>query len=215
MDQFASSMGKKDHAVLLNCATLEYKYIPLALGEHQIIIANTNNKRGLTDSKYNERRAECDEALADLQRAIKKENLCDITPNEFAEYSHLIKKPVTRNRASHAIHENARTLEAVDALTKGDLSAFGKLMNASHISLRDLYEVTGPELDTLAEAAWRNDGVLGSRMTGAGFGGCTVSIVQTSAVEPFIANVSAEYKEKTGINADFYIAQTGDGAGEL
>jgi galactokinase len=215
MDQFASGMGKKGHAVLLNCGTLEYKYVPLELGDCCVIIANTNNKRGLTDSKYNERRSECEEALADLQTVCEIKNLCALSPVDFEKYSHVIKNPVARNRAAHAVYENARTLEAVAALEKGNLQALGKLMDASHVSLRDLYEVTGAELDALAEAAWRCEGVLGSRMTGAGFGGCTVSLVEESGVDEFICVIGAEYTAATGMTADFYIAETGEGARRL
>jgi galactokinase len=215
MDQFASAMGKKEHAVLLNCASLEYKYVPLALNGHSIIIANTNNKRGLTDSKYNERRAECEEALADLQAVCDIANLCALSSAGFEAHAHVIKNPVARNRAAHAVYENARAQEAVKALEAGNLPAFGKLMNASHVSLRDLYEVTGPELDALAEAAWACEGVVGSRMTGAGFGGCTVSIVQNGMKDIFIEKVSKAYKDRTGLTADFYIAETGNGAGEI
>jgi galactokinase len=215
MDQFAVGMGKAGHAILLDCATLDYRYVPLNLPGAELVITNTNKPRGLADSKYNERRAQCEAALTDLKTVCHIQNLCDLTPPAFEKHAHVIKSPVARSRATHAVFENARTLQAVDALTNGDLAAFGQLMNASHVSLRDLYEVTGPELDALAEAAWECEGVLGSRMTGAGFGGCTVSIVRTDAVAAFKERVGESYTNRTGLTADFYIAETGNGAGEL
>ena len=215
MDQFASGMCRKDHAALLDCATLEYSHVPLSMGNYKLVIANTNKKRGLTDSKYNERRAECDIALSLLQNAISAKNLCDITPDDFEKNKDVINEAVIVNRAKHAIYENARTIKAAEALKSGDIEVFGKLMNESHISLRDLYEVTGRELDTLAEAAWVAEGVLGSRMTGAGFGGCTVSIVHADAINSFINSVGKAYNEKTGIRADFYTTITDDGAREI
>jgi galactokinase len=215
MDQFASGMGKKDHAILLDCNTLSYQYVPIVLGDYVIIIANTNCKRGLSDSKYNKRRAECEEALADLKKIKDVNALCLLDPSTFDKNEDKIKNPIARKRAAHAVYENARTLLAVDALSKGNLKSFGKLMNASHVSLRDLYEVTGPELDALAEAAWGSEWALGSRMTGAGFGGCTVNLVEAKKANGFIKNVSADYTARTGLEADFYIAETGDGAREI
>ncbi|MDR1664593.1 MAG: galactokinase [Clostridiales bacterium] len=215
MDQFASGMGKKDNAILLDCSTLEYQYVPLKLGDYRLIISNTNKKRGLTDSKYNERREECERALHDLQKVCDIKNLCDLSADDFEKYKNAIGDSVACNRAAHAVYENARTKAAVKALNTGNLREFGKLMNLSHVSLRDLYGVSCTELDVLAEAAWNVEGVLGSRMTGAGFGGCTVSVVHKDAADSFIKNVGETYKTRTGLTADFYIAETGDGAGEI
>ena len=215
MDQFACGLGRKNQVILLNCKTLNYEFVPLTMEGYKLIISNTNKQRGLENSKYNERRAECEQALASLRTKLPIEALCDITPALFEEHKHVIKDEVILKRATHIIYENARVLAAVDTLSKNDLFAFGALMNESHISLRDLYEVTGTELDTLAEAAWETDGVLGSRMTGAGFGGCTVSLVAESETTSFIKKVGEIYKQKTGLNADFYIAETGTGAGRI
>jgi len=260
MDQFASAMGRKDHAILLNCATLEYEHVPLALGDYRLVIANTNAKRTLADSKYNERRAECDYALDVLQKVAEIQNLCDIDLAKFTEYANAtfgeavikqvmmrvvvepLKDPSLRDitplsaeetafmRAYHAVRENDRVKYAVEVLNRGDLNAFGEAMTGSHVSLRDFYEVTGNELDSLALAAWEfeevviPDGdcvplpktkVLGSRMTGAGFGGCTVSVVHKDSVEDFIREVGKRYTELTGLAADFYVAETDDGAREV
>ena len=215
MDQYAVGFGKKGHALLLDCNALQHEYVPLDLGGHVIMIANTNSKRGLADTKYNERRGECEAALAILQKKCDVKNLCELDTKIFDAHSHMIKDPALLKRATHAVYENARTIRAVKVLNAGDIKAFGKMMNESHVSLRDLYEVTGDELDALAEAAWQTDGVLGSRMTGAGFGGCTVSIVHKDAAEEFIKSVGAEYTKRTGLTASFYKAGTGDGAGEL
>ena len=192
MDQFAIAMGKKDQAIFLDTSDLSYTYAPIKLANEKIVIACSNKKRGLGDSKYNERRAELSE-------------------EEFESNKDLIKSEVRQRRAKHAVYENQRTLKAVDALKAGNLEEFGKLMNASHVSLRDDYEVTGIELDTLVENAWEQEGVIGSRMTGAGFGGCTVSIVQTDCVDKFIENVGKAYLEKIGYAADFYVVEIGDG----
>ena len=212
MDQFAVGMGKKDHAILLDCNTLKYEYVPIILKEEVIVISNTNKRRGLADSKYNERRRECEKALSELQEKLKINALGELTIEEFEENKNLIKDEVRRKRARHAVYENQRTLKAQKELSNGNLSEFGKLMNQSHESLRDDYEVTGIELDTLVEIAWQQEGVIGSRMTGAGFGGCTVSIVRTDKVESFIKNVGEKYKEKIGYDADFYIVEVSEGA---
>ncbi len=214
MDQFACGMGRKNHAMLLNTTTLEYKYVPVALEGVSIVIANTNKRRGLADSKYNERRSQCEAALTALQKKLDIASLGDLTEEEFEANKQLITDDVERKRARHAVYENRRTIAAVDALNRGDLEGFGQLMNASHISLRDDYEVTGAELDTLVSAAWEN-GAIGSRMTGAGFGGCTVSLVSNSRLEDFIEKVGRTYLEKIGYRADFYIATIGDGAGQI
>ena len=213
MDQFAIAMGKKDNAIFLDTATLEYEYAPIHLENAKIVIACSNKKRGLGDSKYNERRAECEEALAELQKVVDIKALGDLTEEEFEKYKDAIGSEVRMRRARHAVYENQRTKRAVEVLKAGDVAEFGRLMNASHVSLRDDYEVTGKELDTLVDTAWKQDGVIGSRMTGAGFGGCTVSIVKEDAVKSFIENVGKIYEEKIGYKADFYVVEIGDGAG--
>ena len=211
MDQFAIAMGKKDQAIFLDTSDLSYTYAPIKLADEKIVIACSNKKRGLGDSKYNERRAECEEALAELQTKLDIKALGELSEEEFEANKDLIKSEVRQRRAKHAVYEKQRTLNAVDALKAGNLEEFGKLMNASHVSLRDDYEVTGIELDTLVENAWEQEGVIGSRMTGAGFGGCTVSIVKTDCVDKFIENVGKAYLEKIGYAADFYVVEIGDG----
>lgn len=211
MDQFAIAMGKKDQAIFLDTSDLSYTYAPIKLADEKVVIACSNKKRGLGDSKYNERRAECEEALAELQTKLDIKALGELSEEEFEANKDLIKSEVRQRRAKHAVYENQRTLKAVDALKAGNLEEFGKLMNASHVSLRDDYEVTGIELDTLVENAWEQEGVIGSRMTGAGFGGCTVSIVKTDCVDKFIENVGKAYLEKIGYAADFYVVEIGDG----
>ena len=215
MDQFAVGMGKKDNAILLDCNTLKYSYAPVILKDEVLVIGNTNKKRGLADSKYNERRAECEEALKDLQKELDIQSLGELSVEEFNKSEKLIKNEINRKRAKHAIYENQRTIKAQKELMEGNLEEFGRLMNESHVSLRDDYEVTGIELDTMVEIAWNQEGVIGSRMTGAGFGGCTISIVKKDAVDKFIANVGKEYKERVGLNADFYVVNISDGAKKL
>lgn len=209
MDQFAVGMGKKDNAILLDCNTLKYSYAPVILKDEVLVIGNTNKKRGLADSKYNERRAECEEALKDLQKELDIQSLGELSIEEFN------KNEINRKRAKHAVYENQRTIKAQKELMEGNLKEFGRLMNESHVSLRDDYEVTGIELDTMVEIAWNQEGVIGSRMTGAGFGGCTISIVKKDAVDKFIENVGKEYKEKVGLDADFYVVNISDGAKKL
>jgi len=215
MDQFAVGMGKKDHAILLKSDTLEYSYVPLKLEGYKILITNTNKRRGLLDSKYNERRSECEKALSYLQKALPVKNLSEITIEQFEEYQDLIPYEVLRKRAKHVITENKRVLDAVKALNDKDLIKFGELMIESHNSLRDDYEVTGKELDTLVEEALKLKGVIGSRMTGAGFGGCTVSIVKEEEVPDFIKVVSKNYKRKIGYEPTAYITGVGEGAREI
>ena len=215
MDQFAVGMGKKDNAILLDCNTLKYSYAPVILKDEVLVIGNTNKKRGLADSKYNERRAECEEALKDLQKELDIQSLGELSIEEFNKSEKLIKNEINRKRAKHAVYENQRTIKAQKELMEENLEEFGRLMNESHVSLRDDYEVTGIELDTMVEIAWNQEGVIGSRMTGAGFGGCTISIVKKDAVDKFIANVGKEYKERVGLNADFYIVNISDGAKKL
>lgn len=211
MDQFAIAMGKADHAIFLDTNTLDYTYVPLKLDGAKIVIACSNKKRGLGDSKYNERRSECETALAELQKVVDIKSLGELTEEQFEANKDTIGDEVRVRRARHAVYENQRTIQAVEALQKQDLKKFGELMNASHVSLRDDYEVTGIELDTLVEEAWKVDGVIGSRMTGAGFGGCTVSIVEDAAVDRFIESVGTAYRDKIGYAADFYVVQVGSG----
>ena len=211
MDQFAIAMGKKDNAIFLDTADLSYEYAPIALQGAKIVIACSNKKRGLGDSKYNERRSECETALLELQQAVKVRTLGELDEETFEKHQGAIGSDVRRKRAKHAVYENQRTVRAVEALKANDVAEFGRLMNASHVSLRDDYEVTGIELDTLVEEAWKVEGVIGSRMTGAGFGGCTVSIVKDEAIDSFIEKVGTAYKEKIGYAADFYVVEIGDG----
>lgn len=211
MDQFAIAMGKKDHAIFLDTADLSYTYAPVLLEGAKIVIACSNKKRGLGDSKYNERRSECEQALAELQKVTEIRTLGDLSEQEFEANKDAIGSSVRVRRARHAVYENQRTVKAVQALKENDITLFGQLMNASHVSLRDDYEVTGIELDTLVEEAWKVEGVIGSRMTGAGFGGCTVSIVKDGAIPAFIEKVGTAYQEKIGYAADFYVVEIGGG----
>lgn len=215
MDQFAIAMGKEGHAIFLDTATLKYEYAPIKLENAKIVISCSNKKRGLGDSKYNERRSECEAALAEIQEVVGINTLGDLTEEIFEQSKNAIKDEVRKQRAKHAVYENQRTVKAVEALKNNDVKLFGELMNASHVSLRDDYEVTGIELDTLVEEAWKIDGVIGSRMTGAGFGGCTVSIVKDEAVDTFIKEVGAAYEAKIGYAADFYVVEIGDGPVKL
>lgn len=211
MDQFAVAMGRKGCAVCLDTSTLDYTYAPLHLDGVRIVIINTNKKRGLNDSKYNERCNECAHAVEALKKYEFLKNLCELTPEKFEEGKKFITEPTVRKRARHAVYENQRTIDAVKALKSGDLGRFGELMVQSHESLRDDYEVTGAELDTVVEAALRQKGVIGARMTGAGFGGCAVALVKEQDVAAFEQNVAKEYQEKTGLRADFYVVEAGGG----
>lgn len=215
MDQFAIGMGKENNAILLDCNTLKYNYCPVELKDEILVIANTNKRRGLADSKYNERRSECEKALEELKTNLNINSLGELSIEEFENNKTLINSEIRIRRAKHAVYENQRTLMAKDALVKNDLSTFGKLMNESHISLRDDYEVTGIELDTLVELAWNHEATIGARMTGAGFGGCTVALVKKDKVDDFIEKVGQGYKEKIGYEASFYIANVGDGTREI
>lgn len=215
MDQFAIAMGKAGHAIFLDTASLEYDYAPIKLENAKIVISCSNKKRGLGDSKYNERRSECEKALEEIQTVCGISTLGDLTEEQFEQCKSAIKDEVRKMRAKHAVYENQRTIKAVEALKNNDVKLFGELMNASHVSLRDDYEVTGIELDTLVEEAWKVKGVIGSRMTGAGFGGCTVSIVENDSVDTFIGEVGKAYKDKIGYNADFYVVEIGDGPKKL
>ncbi len=211
MDQFAIAMGRRNQAIFLDTATLEYVYAPLALDGVKIVIMNTNKKRGLGDSKYNERRSECEEALSELQGVTELSSLGELSEERFEELSAAIASATRRKRAKHAVYENRRTIRAVEALQKGDLKQFGALMNASHVSLRDDYEVTGKELDCLVHHAWQQKGVVGARMTGAGFGGCAVALVMQAQVEDFVAHVGEAYYKEIGYEAAFYVVEVGDG----
>ena len=215
MDQFAIAMGKKDNAIFLNTSDLSFKYVPIKLDSAKIVISCSNKKRGLGDSKYNERRAECEEALREIQLGMGINTLGDLNEELFENIKMAIRDEDRRKRAKHAVYENSRTIKAVEALKNNDIELFGKLMNESHVSLRDDYEVTGIELDTLVEEAWKIDGVIGSRMTGAGFGGCTVSIVKDESVDNFIERVGAVYKEEIGYKASFYVVEIGSGPCKL
>ncbi|MDC4240278.1 galactokinase [Clostridium tertium] len=215
MDQFAIGMGKKNNAILLDCNTLKYNYCPVELKDEILVIANTNKRRGLADSKYNERRSECEQALEELKTKLNINSLGELSIEDFENNKNLIDSEIRIKRAKHAVYENQRTLMAKEALAKNDLSTFGKLMNESHISLRDDYEVTGIELDTLVELAWNHEATIGARMTGAGFGGCTVALVKKDRAQDFIEKVGQGYKEKIGYEASFYIANIGDGTREI
>ncbi|MDQ0063502.1 galactokinase [Paenibacillus harenae] len=216
MDQFAVANGKADHAILLMCDTLEYELIPFQPNGYKLVIGNTNKRRGLVDSKYNERRSECDQAVEDLKAAYPDLTLLgQLSLEQFNSAKHLIKSDVVRGRAQHVVEEIDRVLQSIKALRANDLKKFGQLMNGSHDSLRDLYEVTGDELDAMVAAARQVPGVLGSRMTGAGFGGCTVSLVHEDSVEAFKEEVGSKYKAATGLTADFYVCSIGNGVERL
>lgn len=215
MDQFASAMGKKDCAIFLDTNTLKYEYAPVDLPDAKIVITNSKVKHSLVSSAYNDRRRESETALKDLKTVVDIQTLGDLTEEQFEQYKDAIKDPINRKRAKHAVYENQRTIHAVDALKANDVETFGKLINASHVSLRDDYETSCEETDILAELAWGVPGVLGSRITGGGFGGCTVSIVKTESVDLFIQTLDKAYKEKTGHQAEFYVVDIGDGAHAL
>ncbi len=215
MDQFTAALGKKDHAIFLNCDTLEYELVPIKLEGIKVIISNTHSPHKLDAGAYNQRVAECKLAVEQISKVRPIKFLAELSEEEFKKVEHAITDETARKRARHVVSEVQRTKEAVKALKAGDIIQFGKLMNASHISLRDDYEVTGFELDTMVEEAWKIDGVIGSRMTGGGFGGCTVSLVKEEAIDTFIKNVGKAYEEKTGIKPEFYIAEIGNGACRL
>lgn len=214
MDQYAIGMGKKDYAMYLDTATLECTYTPIKLDKYEIVIANTNKKRELADSKYNERKSECDSSLMKIQDLRKIDHLCDLNISDFEEVKHVLNS-IEQKRTYHVITENQRTKKSVKVLNQNNIQEFGKLMHESHISLRDDYDVTGKELDTLVDLMMKNEGVLGSRMTGAGFGGCTVSIVEKAYIQGIIKQVSALYKEIIGYKAEFYVISVGNGAHKL
>lgn len=215
MDQFAVAMGKKDHAIFLDTSDLNYEYAPCILDGAKIVITNSKVKHSLVDSAYNDRRNECAAALKALQSELDIQALGDLTPEEFEAHKSLIKDEIQLQRAKHAVYENQRTIDAVTALKAGDIERFGKLMNQSHISLRDDYDVSCEEIDILVDLAWKIPGVLGSRITGGGFGGCTVSIVKDESVDTFIETIGKTYLEKVGHEAEFYTVDIGDGASRL
>lgn len=215
MDQFAVTFGAEKQAILLNCDTLKFKLIDCNLGKYTLAIINTNKSRKLSESKYNERVAECQQALADLKQEITLHNLCELTAEKFALHKHLIKDPVVLKRATHVICENDRVNLAAKALNEGDITVFGKLMYASHASLRNLYDVTGIELDTIVDFCSDYDHVIGARMTGAGFGGCAIALVETAFIEDFTAGLTTYYTEKIGYAPDVYTSEIGDGARKI
>lgn len=213
MDQFASAMGKKDHAIFLDTSSLEYEYAPVALEDAKIVIINSKVKHSLVDSAYNDRRNECETALKEMQTVVDIQTLGDLTEEEFEIHKSAIQSDVRQKRAKHAVYENQRAVKAVEALKKNDVELFGRLMNESHVSLRDDYEVSCEEIDILVDLAWKIPGVIGSRITGGGFGGCTVSIVKNESVDSFIEVIGKEYEEKVGHKAEFYVVDIGKGAG--
>ncbi|MDE7277729.1 MAG: galactokinase [Lachnospiraceae bacterium] len=215
MDQFASAMGKKDNAIFLDTADLSYEYAPLVLEGAKIVVTNSKVKHSLVDSEYNVRRSECEKALEELQTVVDIKGLGDLSEEQFEQYKSAIGDDVRVRRAKHAVYENRRTIRAVEALKNNDLKLFGELMNASHVSLRDDYQVSCDEIDVLVEEAWKVPGVIGSRITGGGFGGCTVSIVKDEAVAEFQEKVGAAYRERVGKDADFYVVEIGDGPAKL
>lgn len=212
MDQFASANGKKDHAIFLNCDTLDFEHVPVKLEGVKVVISNTHSPHKLDSGAYNARVAQCKLAVEQINTVKPIKYLAELTEDDFKEVEHAITDEIAHKRARHVVGEVQRTTDAVKALQSGNLELFGKLMNASHVSLRDDYEVTGPELDAMAEEAWKIDGVIGSRMTGGGFGGCTVSLVKDEAIDEFIEKVGKAYEERIGIKPDFYVAEIGDGA---
>ena len=212
MDQFASAMGKKDHAIFLDTNTLNYEYAPVVLEDAKIVITNSKVKHSLVNSAYNDRRNECETALKELQSVVNIKTLVDLTEEEYEAHKDAIKDPVRQKRAKHAVYENQRTIRAVEALKNNDVELFGKLMNASHKSLRYDYEVSCEEIDILVDLAQAMPGVIGSRITGGGFGGCTVSIVKNDTVDAFIREIGKTYQEKVGHEAEFYVVEIGDGA---
>ena len=215
MDQFASAMGRKDHAIFLDTSTLEYQYAPVLLEDAKIVITNSKVKHSLVNSAYNDRRRECETALSDLQTVTQIKTLGDLSNEAFESFQSAIKDPVCPKRARHAVHENQRTIQAVEALKNNDIALFGKLMNASHESLKTDYEVSCPEIDLLVDLAQAMPGVIGSRITGGGFGGCTVSIVKNDTVDRFVKEIGSAYQKETGHEAEFYIVEIGDGARKL
>jgi galactokinase len=215
MDQFAVAMGKKGKAILLNCDTLQYEYLPFETGDYILAIINSNKQRSLADSKYNERFAECREALARLKKEIDAEHLCDISLAEFEAHRKLINDAVLEKRALHVISENDRVKKAMKALSAGDLNFFGQLMYASHLSLKDLYEVSGNELDSIVEFAKTYKECIGARMTGAGFGGCAIALVRKNNYDDFSSKMIENYTKKIGYSPEVFASEIGNGVSEL
>lgn len=215
MDQFASAMGKKDHAIFLDTNTLHYEYAPVKLPDAKIVITNSKVKHSLVDSAYNDRRNECETALKELQAVVDIKSLGELTEEQFEEHKDAIKDSIRQKRAGHAVYENQRAIRAVEALKANDITLFGELMNASHVSLRDDYAVSCEEIDILVDLAWKTEGVIGSRITGGGFGGCTVSIVKNEAVDTFVEEIGKAYLDKVGHKAEFYVVDIGEGARRL
>lgn len=215
MDQFASAMGKKDNAIFLNTADLSFEYAPLVLKGEKIVVTNSKVKHSLVDSAYNERRSQCEQALKELQSVVDIKTLGDLSEEEFEKNKGAIKDEICRRRAKHAVYENRRTIKAIEALKKNDIAEFGRLINLSHVSLRDDFEVSCPEVDVLVDAAWKVIGCIGSRITGGGFGGCSVSIVKNEAVDEFKEKLTAAYREKVGKEPEFYVVEAGDGPREI
>lgn len=216
MDQFIIATGKENYAEMLDCATLDYEYAPLDLGDYRFVVMNTNKVRKLSDSKYNERRSQCEAALKILQdKGVEIKALCELSPEKWEEIKSFVGDEILQKRARHCVYENARVLKAVDALKKGDLGELGRLLNESHKSLKEDYEVTGLELDTLAESSQKQSGCLGARMTGAGFGGCAIALVQKDKIDAFIENVQKEYTAKVGYSAGFFACATGNGVSRI
>lgn len=211
MDQFASAMGKENNAIFLDCNTLEFEYAPIELEDAKVVVTNSKVKHSLVDSAYNDRRSSCEKAVEELKAVVDINTLGELSEEEFEKYKSAIKDPVRVRRAHHAVYENQRTIKAVEALKAGDLNTFGSLMNDSHISLRDDYETSCPEVDVLANEAWKCDGVIGSRITGGGFGGCTVSIVKNDAIDNFKESLTKAYLEQVGKEPEFYVVSIGDG----
>ena len=216
MDQYIIATGKKNTAEVLDCATIECEYVPLELGDYRFVVMNTRKKRQLADSKYNERRSQCESALKNLQdKGVQVKDLCSLTPAKWEEVKGFISDETLQKRAKHCVYENQRVLDAVAALKAGDLAKLGKLLDESHKSLKEDYEVTGIELDTLAETAQKQEGCLGARMTGAGFGGCGIALVHKDKVDSFVENVQKAYTAKIGYEAGFFSCESGDGVAEL
>lgn len=215
MDQFASAMGKKDNAIFLNTADLSFEYAPLVLKGEKIVVTNSKVKHSLVDSAYNERRSQCEQALKELQSVVDIKTLGDLSEEEFEKNKGAVKDEICRRRTKHAVYENRRTIKAIEALKKNDIAEFGRLINLSHVSLRDDFEVSCPEVDVLVDAAWKVTGCIGSRITGGGFGGCSVSIVKNEAVDEFKEKLTAAYREKVGKEPEFYVVEAGDGPREI
>lgn len=215
MDQFAIGMGRKNKAILLDCSTLKYEYADVNIGKYRLVIMNTNKRRALNESKYNERRAECEEALEEISKHKSINSLCELSPEEFDKFENFISKQAVRNRAKHAVYENDRVLKVFNYLNEGKIAEVGELLTKSHESLRYLYEVTGRELDTIVDESLKVKGCIGARMTGAGFGGCAIALVEDDCIDDFISNVKQNYTDKIGYEPSFYLSGIGEGSREI